>query len=148
MEVKDEKCRLVIILADIQGKTLILANVYPPNVDHPNFFVDLEKNLQGYWTLSHNSRRRFNIVLDKILDRSKPDSVLLVKRMCTSLGLTDVRRLNHPADRDYTFYSEAHKVYSRIYVFLISSSLLPATLSCYIDSILLTDHAMVRLDHI
>ena len=38
-EVKDEEGRIIIILAEIQGQTLILANIYAPNVDHPNFFV-------------------------------------------------------------------------------------------------------------
>lgn len=153
-EVKDEEGRLVIILADIQGQTLILANVYTPNTDHPNFFVDLESKLHdiGHYPIILGGD--FNIVLDKILDRSKltssrfPYSVLMVKGMCTSLGLTDVWRLNHPTDRDYTFFSGAHKVYSKIDFFLISVSLLPATMSCSIDSILLTDHAMVRLDMI
>ncbi len=77
-----------------------------------------------------------------------PNSVLLVKRMCTCLGLIDVWRLNHPADRDYTFYSGAHIVFSRIDFFIISVVLIPVTLPCCIDSILISDHAVVRMDMI
>ena len=39
-EVKDKKGRLVIILADIEGQTLILTKVYAPNANH--FFIDFE----------------------------------------------------------------------------------------------------------
>lgn len=119
-EVKDEEGRIIIILAEIQGHTMILANIYAPNVDHPNFFIDLESKLDDIGQYPIILGGDFNIVLDQILDRSKPtlsrmlDSVLLVKRMCSSMGLTDVWRMNHPTDRDYTFYSGAHKVYSRI----------------------------------
>ena len=150
-EVKDEEGRIIIILAEIQGHALILANIYAHNVDQPNFFIDLESKLHNIGQYPIILGGDFNFVLDQFLDRSKPtlsrmcDSALLVKRICSSMGLIDVWRLNHPTDRDYTFYSGAHKVYSRIDFFLISSSLLPATLSCLIDSILLTDHAMVRL---
>lgn len=47
-ELKDEDGRLVSILADIQGQTLILANIYAHNVDHPAFFVELENKLHNF----------------------------------------------------------------------------------------------------
>lgn len=42
-EVMDEEGRLVIIVADIQGQTLILANVFTPRMDEANLFVDKSK---------------------------------------------------------------------------------------------------------
>lgn len=153
-EVKDDEGRVIIILAEIQRQTLILANIYAPNVDCPKFFVDLESKLHDMGQYPIILGRDFNIVLDNVLDRSKPtftrvpDSTLILKRMCTSLGLIDVWRLNHPTSRDYTFYSAAHKVFSRIDYFLISRALISAAVSCCIDSILITDHAIVRLDMI
>ena len=70
-EVKDEEGRIIIILAEIQRQTLILANIYAPNVVHPHFFIDLESKLHdmGQYPIILGD---FNIVLDQILDRSKP----------------------------------------------------------------------------
>lgn len=90
-------------------------------MDKPNFFVDLENRLHDMGHYPTILGGDFTIVLDKILNQSKPtfsrvpDSVLFAKLMCTSLGLTDVWRLNQPKDRDYTFYSEAHEVSSRLF---------------------------------
>ena len=83
-EVKDEEGRIIIILTykEIQGQTLILANMYGPNVDNPNFFIDLESKLHDMGQYPIILGGDFNIVLDQILDRSKHNSVLLVKRMC------------------------------------------------------------------
>uniref|UniRef100_A0AAR2JS99 exodeoxyribonuclease III n=1 Tax=Pygocentrus nattereri TaxID=42514 RepID=A0AAR2JS99_PYGNA len=41
-EFKDRKGRILIVQAEIQGQTLILANIYAPNLDEPIFFGDLE----------------------------------------------------------------------------------------------------------
>ncbi len=40
----------VIVLAEIQGQRLILANIYAPNVDDQGFFIDLEGMLQAAGT--------------------------------------------------------------------------------------------------
>lgn len=44
-EIKDEEGRMLCILADIQGRKLILANTYAPNNDEPAFFANLECKL-------------------------------------------------------------------------------------------------------
>lgn len=89
-EVKDGGGRYLIILADVQGKKLKLANSYASNVDDPLYFAHLECTLidmGGYpiiWTGD------MNIVTDSILDRSvprrtrPPKSLLPIKKPLSS----------------------------------------------------------------
>ncbi len=93
-----------------------------------------------------------NITLDSTLDRSglaynRPSkSVQVVKDLCLSLEIVDIWRLLNPTGVGYTFFSNVHKVYTRIDLFLISKSLLPFTLSCSTGNITISDHANVSLD--
>uniref|UniRef100_A0A3B4GYN1 Endonuclease/exonuclease/phosphatase domain-containing protein n=1 Tax=Pundamilia nyererei TaxID=303518 RepID=A0A3B4GYN1_9CICH len=43
--IKDDAGRMMLMLCEIQGKTVILVNVYAPNVDNPSFFGQLEKKI-------------------------------------------------------------------------------------------------------
>lgn len=151
-EVKDEEGRMLIIRAEVQGKTLILANTYAPNADVPSFYATLECRLSDMGSHPIIWAGDMNMVMDAVLDRSAPSkskppkSLLTLKKLCTVLGLVDVWRLFNPSGRDYTFFSAAHGVFTRIDCFFISKEILPSTLSCTIGSILISDHARVTLD--
>lgn len=56
-----------------------------------------------------------------------------------------VEALPPNGQRLYFLLRSPQSLFKNRFFFLISSSLLPATLSCLIDSILVTDHTMVRL---
>ncbi|KAJ0061406.1 hypothetical protein NL108_018634 [Boleophthalmus pectinirostris] len=150
-EIKDDDGRIILILAEICGQTLILGSVYAPNGDNPNFFADLENKIQHLGRFPIILGGDFNTVLDEILDCTRPtrsrvtDSSLIIKRICSSLALVDVWRLRYPNERDYTFYSGAHQVFSRIDFFLVSTQLVSSTMDSCIDGIVITDHALVRL---
>jgi len=73
-EVRDEDGRIV----EIQGHTLILANIYAPNGDHPHFFIDLESKLHDIGQHPIILGGDFNVVLDQILDKSKPTVECLI----------------------------------------------------------------------
>lgn len=94
----------------------------------------------------------FNLLMDPLLDHSSPKvyntpkAKLSLLRMCQSLGLIDIWRLLNPHGRDYTFFSNAHKIYSRIDFFLLSKSLIPSVIACKIGNILISDHAWVCLE--
>ena len=100
-EIKDEEGRIIIIPAAKQGQTDF-------------FFVDLESKcmiLEYQYPIILAGES--NIVFNQILDRS---TSTLSRNI-----YTDVWRLNHPMDRDYTFYSGAQKVYSRIDFLLLAA---------------------------
>lgn len=65
--------------------------------------------------------------------------------MCKAFGLVDLWRLLNPDGREYTFYSAAHQMYSRIDYYLISKSLVSFS-TCSIGSIIISDHVWLCME--
>lgn len=151
-QITDDLGRIVIVLAEIQGQTLILANIYAPNGDDQTFFIDLERKLQAAGSHDLVLGGDFNLLMDPLLDHSgarvirAPRASLALQRACKSLGLVDIWRILNPSGRDYTFFSSVHKLYSRIDFFLISKTLIPSAIGCVIGNIVISDHASVCLN--
>lgn len=138
------------IEANLNNVKVVLCNVYAPNKEEPDFFHDVNRvlaNLEGYVILGGD----FNQTMDGILDRSQSNIRLSPKdrgaihTLKDDNGLTDIWRLVNPREREYTFFSNCHKTFSRIDYFLISNSLTNSVADCIIGVIGLTDHAHVEL---
>ena len=149
-ESRDEVGRVLLLLSEIQGHKVILANVYAPNTDDPTFFGQLECKLNDMGDHPILMGGDFNQVMDNILDRSTPSqrqcrSASVMQKMCKAFGLVDIWRLFNPSTRDYTFYSPRHNTLSRIDYIFVSNSATSSVVSSSIGSILLSDHAPVFL---
>lgn len=59
--------------------------------------------------------------------------------------MVDIWRLQHPTDKNFSFYSHVHKSYTRINYFLISSELLSNITSSTYHNIVISDHSPVSL---
>uniref|UniRef100_A0A8C5WKN8 Endonuclease/exonuclease/phosphatase domain-containing protein n=1 Tax=Leptobrachium leishanense TaxID=445787 RepID=A0A8C5WKN8_9ANUR len=59
--------------------------------------------------------------------------------------LFDIWRILHPDDCDYSFYSGAHKTYSRIDYFFVTADLLNLVSDCKLGSMSWSDHAPITL---
>lgn len=57
----------------------------------------------------------------------------------------DIWRVQHPADRDYSYYSHVHKSYSRIDYFLVDSQLISQVIDTKYHSILISDHSPLTM---
>lgn len=57
--------------------------------------------------------------------------------------LVDIWRLLHPKEKDYSFFSNPHRVYSRIDVFFVPHKQLPSVREASIGLITWSDHAPV-----
>lgn len=148
-ESRDEAGRGLLLLSEIQGHKVILANVYAPNTDDPTFFGQLECKLNDMGDYQVLMGGDFNKVMDNILDRIPPSQrqcrpVSVVQEMCKTAGLVDVWRLFNPSTRDYSFYSSPHNT-KRIDYLFVSNSVISSILSSSIGSIHLSDHAPVFL---
>ncbi len=61
------------------------------------------------------------------------------------MGLSDVSRLLNPNSRDYTFYSNPHKSYSRIDAFWVTQDVLPNVWASEIKNMIYSDHCPLTL---
>lgn len=149
-QVKDDEGRMVCLQAMINGTTVVLCNIYAPNIGDPNFYYELNKTLgemDGQIILAGD----FNQVWDAFIDKSKsndqtyPKDRAAIHMMSKDNGLVDIWRLVNPREREYTFYSHCHKSHSRIDMFLISNTMTKHVTHCKINAIALSDHAAVKL---
>uniref|UniRef100_A0A3P8S8Y2 exodeoxyribonuclease III n=1 Tax=Amphiprion percula TaxID=161767 RepID=A0A3P8S8Y2_AMPPE len=143
--------RWVAIDVDLFGVRNSLINIYAPNTDSPEFFVDICNIAKQMGNLYVIIEGDFNQVRDPALDKSsstnnrpKQKSVLTVDTMVEELGLVDIWRLLYSHEREYTFYSNPHSTYSWIDYFLISKQLVGLTVSASIGNIVLLDHTPVE----
>lgn len=60
-------------------------------------------------------------------------------------GLIDPWRFKHPTKREYSYYSNVNKSFSRIDFFLVDPYLLSIITDCKYDQIIISDHAPVNI---
>lgn len=132
---------------------LTLASIYAPN-EHQDTFIT--GTLDKLWEFTAGQLilgRDFNVPLIPSSDTSSGHSSLPPthkKRIANSLHkaqLVDVWRLQHSGERDYTFYSQTHKLYTRIDYFLIPHNQLHSVLDSSIGHITWSDHAPITLTY-
>lgn len=131
---KNLPCEIQSVESDGQGcfltasiclgsRDLIISNVYAPNSPGKHFFRDLTTRLlKSPPTVSpHTIGGDFNSILHPTDDRSvpkrqhkttrDPDPTHFASAM-NLLHLTDLWRLFHPTDREFTSYSSLHNVFT------------------------------------
>ena len=149
-ESKDDEGRILLILSEIQGNTVILANVYAPNVDDPSFFGILERMLGEMGDYPVLLGSDMNEVMDSVLDRSSTlvrssRAQVALKDMTKEMGLIDVWRMQNPTARDYSYFSPRYGSLSRIDYLLVSQSLMSSVLSTEIGNRIISDHSPIYL---
>lgn len=94
----------------------------------------------------------FNCLMNLLSDRFPSAAQFASPRakhiadLCEELGYVDVWRTLHPADKEYTFFSNPHKCYSRIDYFFTPKTMLKSVVSSKTGNIVISDHAAVYLD--
>lgn len=147
-EVIDEEGRFVSNTGKIEGSLVTIINVYiPPGSKWPLYrrILDLMVNSQGVVICGGD----FNIKLSK-MDSSATTGLnnpisRKINSLMTELGLIDVWRELHPADREYTHYSSPHAAYSRLDYFFMFTVDVFRVRSCDIETIDLSDHSPVSM---
>lgn len=149
---EDDRGRFVIIYGTLYGKSISLFNVYfPPG--HPSDF--LIKAFADFHDLSSDymiAAGDFNCMLNPLIDRF-PHKIVAPSKLakqingiCEDLEFIDVWRALHPSGKEYSFFSPPHQCYTRIDYFFMPKSSVHLAASCYINNIVISDHAMVVLD--
>lgn len=150
--IKDPMGRFIFLRGSI-GEPKVMATIYAPNERQDAFLrVTLEKLSEfseGQLILGGD----FNIPLIPSEDTSSSSSSIQsghLKRPTDSIikaQLINVWRLQHSGERDYTFYSPPHKIYTRIDYFLVPHDQLQAVKDTSIGHITWSDHAPILLTY-
>lgn len=94
----------------------------------------------------------FNCLTDPLMDRfplgisSLSKQLKHITNFCKDMDYVDVWRTLHTVDKEYTFFSNCQKCYTRIDYFFTTKTFLESVASCSIGNIIMSDHAAVYLD--
>ena len=120
-------------------------DIYAPNENDVKFIQETFLNLAD----AHDNiliGGDFNFCLDPVLDRStkiltKSKVVKLMLSLMNDLNLIDIWRKINPKEKDYSFYSNRHKSYSRIDFFLLSKNIQDRVKNIEYKARVLSDHS-------
>lgn len=150
---KDPEGRFVFLRGLVGDTPLTLASIYAPNEHQDTFITSILDKLGEFTAGQLILGGDFNIPLIPSSDTSSGhSSVPPTHRKCIANSLhkaqlVDVWRLQHSGERDYTFYSQTHKLYSRIDYFLIPHNQLHSVVDSSIGLITWSDHAPITLTY-
>ncbi len=144
----DEKCRFVFIRCKIYNNRLALVSIYGPNETDSAFLTQISKTLLEEIDCPLVVGGDFNAVINPALNKSQSDTTVnpsskLLNKFITELNLIDLWRIQNTKARDFTFFSNRHKTFSRIDYIFLSPSLISSNSSISILPILLSDHSAV-----
>lgn len=94
----------------------------------------------------------FNLVMNQKVDtqsrvkHKSQQAASLMRKAQIELGLLDVWRCLHPQEKAFTYYSDAHKVYSRLDYFFMFKDEISNVIKCEILPITIADHAPVIME--
>lgn len=128
--ISDPEGCFIIINITINNNPVTITSIYGPNLDNPAFFHTFFSSISNFSNGPVIIGGDFNTVIDPSLDRSASNkrhwqSTDTIIQSMRDFGLGDGWRLQHPTDKEYTFYSSVHHSYSRIDYFLTSNSIIP-----------------------
>lgn len=148
----DTEGRYIIIAGTLYQKPVVLASIYAPNWDDPNFFstvLSIIPNMNSHTLILGGD---MNCVIDPDLDRSSSRTIPPSKMSQTlstfmeQFGYIDPWRFTYPSLRQYSFFSHAHRSFSRIDYFLIDKNLISSISSVQYLPITVSDHSAIVLD--
>ena len=153
--VTDNEGRVVITKVEVEGKVLVIGNVYAPNSDHPEFFTELIEKIESigeYDCLVLGGD--FKLVMDPGKDRYNSlynhcGSAMVIKEYMERVKIEDVWRIRNPDKRSYSWHrggTGARYSLSRIDFFLISQCYLNKVQECDMKAAPQSDHKIVTMD--
>lgn len=115
--IKDNYGQFVLIKAAIHREESGILNVYGLPGHPLNFLTDIMSKLADLPTNNIIKGGDFNCLKNPLIDRLVVLSLPFHRLDCEQLGYVDVWKTLHPAVKEYTFFSNPHTYYSRIYYF-------------------------------
>ncbi len=115
---------------------LALVSIYGPNETDSAFLTQISKTLLEEIDCPLVVGGDFNAVINPALDKSQSDTTAnpsskLLNKFITELNLIDLWRIQNTKAKDFTFFSNRHKTFSRIDYIFLSPSLISSNSSLY-----------------
>uniref|UniRef100_A0A803K5I8 exodeoxyribonuclease III n=1 Tax=Xenopus tropicalis TaxID=8364 RepID=A0A803K5I8_XENTR len=130
--ISDPEGHYLLLSATFLGTPVSLLNVYSPNKRQNTFLHKILNKLSIHFHPYLIMGGDFNMVYSQTMDR--------FRQLMRQNVLFDSWRINHPCEKQYTFYSNPHKLHTRIDYFLISQPCLSLDFSTDIHPITWSDH--------
>lgn len=149
-EIKDKEGRYILVRGKLDNKEITLFNVYAPPGSTKTFF---KKIFNLIVTESHGTLivgGDLNVHIEPRLDatgpnRKKTSNAKMIQRLLKELGMFDIWREFHPKEKQFTFYSTCHAMYSRIDYLFMNNSDRHRIKNCSIGIRDISDHSGVYL---
>ena len=145
--------RTIMLEICIYTEEILVVNVYAPNEDNPEFFVQLFESIESYQNPNKIVGGDFNLVLNtKIdkkggLDRTHEKSRTLLNTYIEEMELVDIWRQSHQDERKYTWYRlNPAPIFCRLDFFLVSAGLVGNVENCDIKPGFRTDHSAIIIE--
>ena len=149
--VSDPDGRYLIVSGRIESRHYTFLNIYAPNFDNPGFFRKVFNLIPDLSATHLIAAGDYNAILDIYTDRlsTRPTTpsncTITLNNLIRTMNLVDIWRLQHPTDKEYSFFSHPHKSYTRIDYFLTDARLTADVLHTKYHNILISDHSPVEL---
>ena len=137
---------------DTLNRNILLVNMYGPNRDSPEFYVELQQRITQSGMTDVIIAGDWNLVMNPALDYDNYKHInnkkaqRTVIQMIDDLELTDVWRDPNPEYRRYTWRRTNPLQQSRLDLFLVSNSLMNIVGGADIISGYRSDHSIIPLD--
>ena len=137
------------IKGSIQEEDIRIINIYAPNIGAPQYVRQMLISMKGEINSNTIIVGDFNTPLTP-MDRSMKQKISketqTLKDRMDQLDLIDIYSTFHLKSINFTFFSRAHKIFSRIDHILGYKSSLGSFQKTEINSSIFSDHNVVRLD--
>lgn len=150
----DSEGRFLILVGKLEEVEVTIASYYAPNSGQLAYcrklFEVLSRHARGAVLILGD----FNMVLDPSIDRSKISVTRAVhlqehsnkfRQLTAEFDMYDAWRAKHPSVRDFSFYSNVHRTYSRIDLALVDRWTLASIDKIDILPMLWSDHSPLFL---
>ena len=142
---------LILLDMTVHNQRFTLVNLYGPNVDNPNFYIEIFKKIEEIENTEFIICGDFNLILDPETDCTNyknvnnPRSREKVLEFIESNNLTDPFRESHPELKRYSWRKKTPLKQARLDFFLTSETITQFVQQSKIESSYRSDHSFVSL---
>jgi len=146
---RDKEGHYLIIEGSIQEEDITIVNIYALNIEAPRYVQQILADIKGETDGNTIIVGDFNTPFTS-MDRSSRQKINkateILKETIEKLDLIDIFRTLHPKRSEYTFFSSAHRTFSRINHILGHKAILKKVKSIEIISSIFSDHNGTKLE--